>query len=116
MRVYRLQGARQASYGIGPTSTPGPVKGHLGDDWSEWITLRESFKDYSLSVELGRGVHRVAELPDNATEEQQFDMLAHWEQLDRTWAQQQELYAQYAREEEEDDQRLIRKFNDDEDS
>lgn len=82
MKVYKLIGARQASYGIGP------IRGN-------WLTIRESFGDYSLSVEIGRPDHVVEELPDDATDEQMFDTLANLENLGRTWAEQQALYRQY---------------------
>ena len=94
MKVYKLVGARQANYGIA-TASP-----------TQWITIRESFGDYGLSVEAGRRDHRsffVSALPDDASEELQFNVLATLEELGRTWAEQQAIYTLFSLEETAED-------------
>ena len=78
MIVYRLTGARQASFGIG---TDSPTK---------FETLRESFGEYDLSVEMARlGGEPIDTLPDDATYEQRWNFLARLEGIKTTWAEQE---------------------------
>jgi|BarGraNGADG00312_2_1021985.scaffolds.fasta_scaffold22385_2 hypothetical protein len=89
MRVYRILSARQASYGIAIDMSPFPSIETLRTSWE---TIRESFGDYTLSVEYGRAGFVVEELPEDASDEQRFDALARLENLGTTWAQQQAMH------------------------
>lgn len=65
--IWRLRGSRQARYGIRTGRA------------DEWLTLRESFGEVDLSVEVGEGVEPVGQIADDATTEQQWTALARWE-------------------------------------
>ena len=94
MKIYKLIGARQAGYGI---ELPGRSRTANKGQNGAWLTLRESFGDYGLSIAIGRGVEEIGELPDDAGVEQRFDALAALEERGRTWAQQEASYAEYQR-------------------
>lgn len=81
MDVWRLEGARQASYGIGPK---GP---------NLFETVKESFGELDLSVEYGRGVEIVETLDDDATVEERWNTLARLENWRGTHAEQEAVRA-----------------------
>lgn len=76
MNVWRLIGARQAKYGIGP----------LPD--TTFLTLVATFDVAGLSAEAGHGVEVVETIPESLTDAELFDVLAKWEGWDETWAEQ----------------------------
>lgn len=65
--IWKLSGARQASFGIRTDSPTG------------WLTLRESFGEVDLSVEVGTGVEPVGVMTGNPTEEEIWTALARLE-------------------------------------
>lgn len=75
--IWKLSGARQASFGI-PTDSP-----------TGWLTLRESFGEVDLSVEVGTGVEMVGTLDDSASEAEIWTALAHFEKWTDTTYQSQ---------------------------
>ena len=71
--IWRLTGARQASYGI------------LIPERTNWfVTLLESFGEVDLSIEWGQGVECVGHLMASATDEEIWTALAHLEQWTST--------------------------------
>lgn len=76
MDIWKLRGARQASYGIAT------------EDPRWWWTLRESFGEVDLSREVGEGIEVVETILDDATSEEQHNALARWEDWPETWAEQ----------------------------
>lgn len=76
--IWRLKGARQASYGI------------LIPHRTNWfVTLKESFGEVDLSTEWGEGVEQVGAMVDSATEEEIWTALARLEQWTATTYQGQ---------------------------
>jgi len=77
--IWRLTGARQASYGI------------LIPERTNWfLTLKESHGEVDLSIEWGQGVEKVGEMLASATDEEIWTALAHLEQWTSTTYASQE--------------------------
>jgi hypothetical protein len=78
LTIWRLEGARQARYGIATARL------------NEFETLCESFGEADLSVESGRAVGApVAGLPDDADYRTRWEALARLERWSKTYDQQQ---------------------------
>jgi hypothetical protein len=76
MEIWKLIGARQASYGIPAGSE------------NSYRTVRESHGELELSDEYGRPLEVVETLPDDATDEDQWNALARLENWPETYAEQ----------------------------